>query len=409
MDIYYILAPIDGAFIVLNLIAYFICRSRSKYHTPVLNLIGSLIMNVAWSVTVWGITIIVSHSKERMFSFGPYIIMIVAPLMLCLFIAAFCFCISVHHNSLKYKKIGKIRDTMFKTYQFYLPQNTDFYVNKCTHAEDSKDIVSYLNNNPPLVKCTVYHQIAKKSYIAQLNFLEYTSWDIVQTDAVDIDANLYMIKPKYEFRMTEPMMTRLATIKQFQTAVAQGMVEPETVTYVYQVNHGIVCGEKSGYYKFINSCFGRFIHFISHFFGLSIFWDNIYHSKMKIYKPHVVRQLSHDGSLKYPAYKATHLGPSHDSPTPKPQQMRSIKLGIREPAAWNMQIAPCNYQEMQPAPQQQQPMPPNPGYYQAGYPPQYQQSPPPQGYYPPPGQNYPPSSPQGYPPPYQQNYPPQPP
>lgn len=217
-----------------------------------------------------------------------------------------------------------------------------------------------------------------------MRYVEYGSWETIETEEINIDAKLYIIKPKYVFELTDEMKQRIEHLKELMTADKPENIPLRSTFYNHGVGRFIVNGNNSNYYKFMNSKFGEIVRALLIIPGLRPILDNIYFALAKVYRPRIVRRISHVNNLQNPAQKGINNGPHLDSDY------------LTSKGSLNFVPQPQTYNQPYPQPQY-----PQPNYYAPpqGYP-QQNYSPQPPNYYPPAQNNQDPPE-ESYPNPYQ--------
>lgn len=203
------------------------------------------------------------------------------------------------------------------------------------------------------------------------------------------------MKPKLEIQLEEETQTLIEQLKPEQI---KRMTPPENLggdknvfgiyqnqkveTYIYKFDHGLVVGRKSLLWRFRNSCFGKFIVFLSYFFGMSIFWDNLYHACMVTVRPRVVVKISMKPEFKYQFHQATHEGECEDATDAVPKDDLPWMHPYFRPPYWCTILAGEQPQEVHNAylpnsnlhPEAYQPGYPTPAVPEQGPPPVYTDS-----------------------------------
>ncbi|EAY20775.1 XYPPX repeat family protein [Trichomonas vaginalis G3] len=423
--------------IILWLIAY--CKNR-KVHVPFWYLIISMLQNVLLALIVWGVLHIALEGMGPYFAaIGFGVIGLIASNVMPLLLSS-----TVPIDG-KTKGLFLVRVLLFKEFcKCCCALRLKMMPKHCIMKEEKvSKLRDRIAGNPPILMIRIKNGFANHRVGFCLNEpLKYGSWEGNDDLNLDIDGGITIVKVKTELEVSEEVHNyfNLAKHEYFKklralnttmammsrrgntTAVWLGDPEVELAAEIYKVpNHFSACG-KSAYVKFMNSGFGKFLYGLFMIFGYSIFFDNLFIILAKYKKITVKRKVSHDGSLRIPAYKPNtqFSQEEYTSESLNYGMMANQNAAYLQMYSAEMQrnqynnqysFAPSPYgsdfQLAYGAPPQQGAYPPPQGYpnyqmppQQGGYPPQ-QGGYPPQGNYPPP-QGYPPQQ-GGYPPP-QQNY-----
>lgn len=279
--------------------------------------------------------------------------------------------------------------------------------------EKVEKIRDRIAGNPPILLVRLKDNTPFYIPIRLVEPLRYGSWEGSEVN-IDTDSSLKIIKIKPELEISEEcfsyfnmakqeyykklralnfakyMMKRSATPITFQWLTDPEIelhVEIYNATKIFSISH------RSLYVRFFNTCFGKFIYTFLMIFGYSIILDDIFILLAKYEKIRVKRKISHDGSLKCPAFKAD---PQFSQEEYNSQSFNYLQIYETSPAYYqclNAELQKCQYNNQYSFAQPVVYPGGQPGY---GYPPQEGIPPQQPGYaYPPQQGVYPPQ--QGYP------------
>lgn len=312
--LYAVLGVISGIFCLSTIISSIICRTRSKYNHPWYSILFSIIMNFLWAVFVVGIYTAVAK-VEADGTQADHVAVSSIPMILVPIIASFVLNIVVFKSidnqgkegkyGQQYTGVGRVRSKIFSSYAF---SDYFFTMGRASNHAKHEDMNPYLRNNPPLLQLILRKPEGNNHFEIYADYIPFGSWDIGETEEIPTEG-LYLVKPTYEIQIPEEMLPKIEEFKNYLAPKVNGPpFDTQTEMFLYEFGHYMVCGQGSAYYRFLNSCFGKTIHFLSHFIGLSVLLDNIFMIKMKKIRPRVVRKVSLNNDLPYQWKKGNHEG-----------------------------------------------------------------------------------------------------
>lgn len=136
------------ALLLINLVTYCICRSRSKYYSTCGSLAISIFFNIEWVIPVLLITFLAVGEDLTINIYFACIISIIVSCLIHLFnLCVFKRKIAIYWSEWKMSRspLSKIRGKIVEKYN-----SEDIY--NYNHAKTDIDVNSYLQNNPPVIR-----------------------------------------------------------------------------------------------------------------------------------------------------------------------------------------------------------------------------------------------------------------
>lgn len=294
---------IGAVLFLINIITQILAKKKTKFYTPGFVLIVSLLSNFLWCFIVVGLYCVINKVNPngeiltQGFSISGAIMILIPFIFMCVLnIITFTHRTRDGRKGLELSAIGLIRDKMFENYGSKRNKYFNYIRKACTHGR-RRDMNQYLQNNPPVLEIYAIKQV---DYLVTraVNFIQYGSWDKASAEKLPV-GSLVFVKPEVEIHIPEEMHPKIEEMNKLMDAsIGDRNAQKKVRMVIYGFHNGCIVGKGSKLYNFLNSYFGRAFHFISHFFGMSTFLDNVYHMKLKTIKPKVICRISVAGNLR---------------------------------------------------------------------------------------------------------------
>ncbi|EAY17559.1 hypothetical protein TVAG_453870 [Trichomonas vaginalis G3] len=322
-----------------------------KLHHPLVGFIISCVQNIYFTYTFISIFCWAKNGKA-----SPGFIPILGAVLIPASVIMNYFIYYRRNNGRKPTPVTKFRRKMFFDYSLgkkQLKEETKLKVMSIPKNENPDDfLMNILKESiygPPKIFLRSYYSDKKGIFV----FVPYHTWEPISTPIFDINRSKIMIlKFTHYFQLTEELQNKVRIYvngvkfvhhEYFGVDFDESKCSLKEANQAGNLHQTMVISNGSLLMSFLNSKFGFFIYIISHIFGLSTFFDDLFGMQVSTTEIDTKRLLSNDNSLRNERYKAdANGGVDIEQPPKDPKHLREfaryfISIGMIRPMTRNNQ------------------------------------------------------------------------
>ena len=290
----------------INLLFFIIARCKGQMYSSCCQFCVSLVQNVLFCAFVQSIICMVNDPQPKFMAGFMLFFMSIQVNFITFLVFPRCF------DSQNGEETGCARSAAnfrrLRGAMFHSKKEMD------DNIDDFDSYVAKAHANPPLIKikgvCRTAVQTHKGVSIFDFKFWDYVPYETWRCESKPEEykkASIIITELHNDFNITQNLMSQISirkeNFKQMSEQVHFEILTCYAANKVYNVKKHKVFGETSCYYSFLNSCFGKFIFVVSHIFGLSPVFENLFGMMVRKIEINTKRSISDTNEYPIPVLK----------------------------------------------------------------------------------------------------------